>query len=444
MSTEPNRLERFRGCLVGLAVGDALGAPLIGMKSAHIRQVYGEIDDYVDAARAWKGRPQRWALPGLYTNNTQRALAVADILARDGRCEPRALADVFIEMADARAEGGTCGCHRRVSRHFRAALERMRSPERDPCDCGGMSPGCGAAARVAPLALFHAGQPDALIRAVIETTQVTHRDARAIAAALAVALAVAQAVGQVGNPSRCFRASEADRLLAERVKTAWQSAPAISPSLATGCQTVPLALDLLPRLLQEGDDTLAYESIVREANRCAPERPVHDPSEGFAPAAASTALYLALSGRSFPEAVAAAVSLGRDAHDVGAMVGAIVGARDGIEAIPAPWISGLRNADQVRWRADHLDCGAIDYSRWRGIVEMESEATASEEGARRRLAERWEKKGVLVKKTRRAKPSRQGDLGFAPPPEKWLRRKSFEREREERKARKREKGKRRE
>jgi len=444
MSTTPNRLERFRGCLLGLAVGDALGAPLIGMKSAHVRQVYGEIDDYVDAALAWKGRPYRWALPGLYTNNTQRALAMADVLARDGRCEPRALAEVLVEMADAHVEGGACGCHRRVSRNFRAALERMRLPEGDPSACGGTSPGCGAAARVAPLALFYAGQPDPLARAVIETTLVTHRDARSLAAALAVALAVAQAVGQVGNPSRRSRTAEAARLLAEQMKDAWQSLPAISQPLQTGFQSVPLALDLLPRLLEEGDDTLAYESIVREANRCAPERPVHDPSEGFAPAAASTALYLALSGRSFPEAVAAAVSLGRDAHDVGAMVGAIVGAREGVEAIPAPWISRLRNAGQVRLRADNLERGAVDYSTWRGIVELESEATAAEERERRRLAERWEKEGVLVKKPPRAKPARQPDLGFAPPPEKWLRRQSFERDREKRKQRKKDKGGRRE
>ena len=122
MAIELSRAERFHGCLLGLAVGDALGAPLRGMKSGHVRQVHGQIDDYVDAALAWEGKPHRWSLCGLYTSNTQRALAVADIVARDGRCDARMLADVFVEMADAHVEGSACGCHRRVSRDFQAAL----------------------------------------------------------------------------------------------------------------------------------------------------------------------------------------------------------------------------------------------------------------------------------------------------------------------------------
>jgi len=438
MKNELTRLERYRGCLLGLAAGDALGAPLRGMKAGHVRQVYGEIEDYVDAAKAWEGRLHRWVLPGLYTSNTQRALVIADILARDGHCEPRALADVFVEMADAHVPGSACGCHRRVSRNFLGALERMRSATTDPRECGGPSAGCGAAARGAPLGLFYADKPDLLARAVIETSMVTHRDRRAIEAALAVALAVAQAVA--GQSGRRLRPAETARVLAEQVRQA-----DMAPSLNRGQQanvTAPSflpSLELLPRLLEEADDTLAFDSIVREANRCAPDRPIHDPSEGFAPAGVIAALYLALGGRSLPEAVPTVVGLGREAHDLGAIVGAIVGAREGLEAIPGQWLVGLRNADQVRLRADGLASGAIDYSTWRGIVELESEVTATEERERRRLAERWDKEGLLVKKKPRIRPPAQPELGFAPPPELWLRRK-LEREQRVRKRRREDRG----
>jgi ADP-ribosylglycohydrolase len=443
MRTEPSRLERFRGCLLGLAVGDALGAPLIGMKAAHVRQVYGEIDGYVDAALAWKGRPHKWALPGLYTCNTQRALVIADILAQEGRCEPRALADVFVEMADAHVERTTFGCHRRVSRNFRLALERMKSPTADPLDCGGPSAGCGAAARVAPIGLYYSNKPDLLTRAVIETSLVTHRDARAVAAALAVANAIAHFVSDAAE--RCSRPAETARLLADQVRRGEAvliesySRHLIRLEDRAASLSISTSLDLLPRLLDEADDTLAYESIVREANRCAPQQPVHDPSEGFAPAVLTTALYLALSGRSFAQAVAAAVGLGRQAHDLGAIVGAILGARDGEEAIPALWLSNLCNSEQVRLRADNLDRGDIDYSRWCGVVSLESEATAAEERERRRLAGLWEKKGLLVKKKRRVRPQQEKDLGFAPPPDTWLRRKA-DRVRAERRPRRKERG----
>jgi len=428
MGTECSRLERFRGGLLGLAVGDALGAPLAGMKSGHIRQVYGEIGGYMDAARAWKGRPHRWALPGLYTNNTQRALVISDLLAQEGRCEPRALADVFVEMADVHVTKDTLGCHRRVSRNFRWALERLRSSAANPLDCGGPAPGCGAAARVAPLGLFFADRPNDLARAVIESSLVTHRDPRAVAAALAVASAVARMVSVEGDVRR--RPADLARLVADEVRAGEAlliesygrhlvrlSDPAASRSFSA-------ALDLLPRLLDEGDDTLAFESIVRQANRCAPDRPVHDPGEGFAPAAVMAALYLALGGRSYAEVIPLAIGLGREAHDLGAMVGAIVGARDGEAAIPSDWIAGLVNSDQIRLRADNLDRREIDYTTWCGVVQLELEATATEERERRRLAVEWEKKGILVKKKRRARPRKEPEAGFAPPPGVWLRRKA--------------------
>ena len=69
------RMDRARGCLLGLAIGDALGAPLEGLSAQQIRAHYGLVDDYVDGARAWKKKPYRWRMPGLYSDDTQQALA---------------------------------------------------------------------------------------------------------------------------------------------------------------------------------------------------------------------------------------------------------------------------------------------------------------------------------------------------------------------------------
>ena len=58
------RIDRARGCLLGLAVGDALGATLEGLSPQQIRAHYGQVADYVDGAIAWKKKPYRWRLPG--------------------------------------------------------------------------------------------------------------------------------------------------------------------------------------------------------------------------------------------------------------------------------------------------------------------------------------------------------------------------------------------
>ena len=87
------RIDRVRGCLLGLAVGDALGAPLEGLSAQQIRTHYGRVKNYVDGAQAWKRKPYRWRMPGLYSDDTQQALALCDVLLEHGRVDQERLAE---------------------------------------------------------------------------------------------------------------------------------------------------------------------------------------------------------------------------------------------------------------------------------------------------------------------------------------------------------------
>ena len=74
---EPAELaEHFRGCLLGLALGDALGAPFEGIDAYGIYSAFGPAREIVD-------RPPVESL--FYTDDTQMMIGVADALARDGR-----------------------------------------------------------------------------------------------------------------------------------------------------------------------------------------------------------------------------------------------------------------------------------------------------------------------------------------------------------------------
>ena len=75
-----SRVDRVRGCLLGMAIGDALGAPLEGLTAQQIKTHYGRIKNYVDGVQAWKKKPYRWRLRGLYSDDTQQALALCDVL----------------------------------------------------------------------------------------------------------------------------------------------------------------------------------------------------------------------------------------------------------------------------------------------------------------------------------------------------------------------------
>ena len=141
-----SRIERVRGSMLGLAVGDALGAPLEGLSAQQIRAHYGQVVDYVDGARAWKRKPYRWRMPGLYSDDTQQALALCDVLLESGRVEPERLAELYLGLAN--PKGTYVGAHRGVGRSFRqvlADLERGVSPRHT----GQTSAGIGAAMRIA-------------------------------------------------------------------------------------------------------------------------------------------------------------------------------------------------------------------------------------------------------------------------------------------------------
>ena len=82
-----SRIDRVRGCLLGLAIGDALGAPLEGLTAQQIKTHYGRVKNYVDGVQAWKRKPYRWRLRGLYSDDTQQALALCDVLLEHGRVD---------------------------------------------------------------------------------------------------------------------------------------------------------------------------------------------------------------------------------------------------------------------------------------------------------------------------------------------------------------------
>src|SRR3954471_13659216 len=213
-----SRIDRVRGSLLGLAVGDALGAPLEGLSAQQIRAHYGQVVDFVDGARAWKRKPYRWRMPGLYSDDTQQALALCDILLEHRRIDPERLAELYLGLAT--PKGSYVGAHRGVGRSFKqvlADLERGVSPR----DTGQRSAGIGAAMRIAPGALYFNGDPAAVYHAVMAASLMTHRDVRSLAGALAVAHAVRRlSAGALRDPSFLFRlaadvAREEERIIAE-------------------------------------------------------------------------------------------------------------------------------------------------------------------------------------------------------------------------------------
>ena len=184
----PTRLDRVRGSFLGLAIGDALGAPLEGLCPQQIRSHYQVLTDYVDGSKAWKKKPFRWRLPGLYTDDTQQALALTDVLLGAGAVDLDRLADIYLSLAS--PDLGHAGAHRGVGRSFRSVLAELKRGV-SPRETGQPSAGIGAAMRIAPACPCTSPKTRTpCFDAVMAASLMTHRDVRSLSGAMAVAHAI--------------------------------------------------------------------------------------------------------------------------------------------------------------------------------------------------------------------------------------------------------------
>lgn len=170
---KPSR-EQYRGCLLGLALGDALGAPREG------GWLERRLWRWVGTTR--QGLP-RWA------DDTQMTLDVAEVLLHEREIHQDRLAATFARHYHwSRGYGpGTARVLRRIRRG--AAWQTARTAQFPQGSYGN-----GAAMRVAPLALWFHADPATLLLQTQLAAEVTHAHPLALEGAEAMALTLQTAL----------------------------------------------------------------------------------------------------------------------------------------------------------------------------------------------------------------------------------------------------------
>lgn len=361
--------DRIIGSVVGLAVGDALGAPVEGWSAERISTRFGTLQEYADTGR----------LPGAYTDDTQQALCVVDGLLEHGAFDPEVLGRKFIELAQPipKVRGRYFGAFRGTGPGFRQAVRRLAKGASWK-ESGTVSAGNGSAMRVGPLGAFHHNRRFVTFReAAFQSAWITHRDPRALAAAFAIAYSVIYAINQGDSfhPERYLRELAATVRDAESVieKHYW------TPDLGLDrgvCHHVSGAIRRLrPRLTRRIGEVL--EDITGYAQGCT-DLPAHARS-AFVVGSGTVAVYLfARHFEHLQDALVTAINLGGDTDTIGAMVGTLCGALHGYSAIPEGWRRGLRNHDAIHARATALARGSGMPEGVPGLREMEVALTVEE------------------------------------------------------------------
>ncbi len=177
MSDAPNTADRFRGLLLGTAVGDSLGLPAEGLSRRRARKMF-------------RGRWRHRLLPGrgMVSDDTDHTVLVAQCLLAHPRSAERFARRLAwcLRLWLLSLPAGIGFATLRAILRLWAGYPPTRS--------GVHSAGNGPAMRVAALGAFFADSPDQLDDYVSVCTRITHTDPRALTGAKAVAYLAAWSI----------------------------------------------------------------------------------------------------------------------------------------------------------------------------------------------------------------------------------------------------------
>lgn len=304
-------IHRVVGCVVGSAVGDALGAPFefgpAGQWSARFPDPVHE-----GTGEMIGGGGFGWA-PGQFTDDTEMAVIVAESLLACGGIDPDDQLERF------RAWGTTASDVGNLTREVlgsglpadQAALHVLRSR------AGRHTAGNGSIMRAAPGAVhFAAAGREATMAAAHRLSAVTHADPLC-----------RWAVAIQHELVRCLlEGTDLDTAVAG-------------------------ALDALPP-----DVARVYVPLLEPGWVPSPAAP----SNGSAMGALAQAVWAMRSHSTFEQVLAAVIDLGDDTDSVAAVAGALAGARVGVGAVPVRWQQVLHgHVTGVDGRSHRYDVAAL-------------------------------------------------------------------------------------
>ncbi len=299
-------LGRIHGCLVGVAVGDALGMPMAGWTPEEVRRRYGKVTTLIAPAM---DHPLHGTLPlGSITDDTQLTMAIVDMILVDGVITRRGMADRIVKWVSDNSLLET----RILGPSTKAAVRELMAG-RDPSETGITGTTNGGAMKIAPIGIANVGRPqEKLVDDVEETCMPTHCTGVAIAASAAVAGAVAEALRQGSTIDSVLSvARHAARLGEER--GAQLAYPSVDKRIA-------LAAALVKELTPERAAEELYDVIGGDIS-----------SQDAIP----TAFGLFVAGGGDPmKTITLTANMGGDTDTIGAMAGGIAGAYSGIGAFP--------------------------------------------------------------------------------------------------------------
>ncbi|MBN2549012.1 MAG: ADP-ribosylglycohydrolase family protein [Anaerolineales bacterium] len=304
-------LDRYRGCLLGLAAGDALGTTLEFRSPGS----FTPIEDMLG------GGPFNLS-PGQWTDDTSLALCLAESLVEKKGFDPRDQMERYLRWwrEGHLSSTGRCFDIGSTTRQALAQYERSGEPFSGSTDA--YSAGNGSLMRLAPAPMFYAQKPEEAIFYSGESSRTTHGAPQAVDACRYYGGLLVGALN--GVPKE------------ELLSTYYCPIPGF-------WQTHPLEP--------------AIDEIARGSFKV--RQPPQIKGSGYVVQALEAALWAFYRSESFREGCLLSANLGDDADTTAAICGQIAGAFYCEQGIPAEWRSRLALLDTITKLAE----GLFDLSR---------------------------------------------------------------------------------
>jgi ADP-ribosyl-[dinitrogen reductase] hydrolase len=278
--------DRFLGCLLGLAVGDAVGTTL----EFKPRGSFTPITDMV-------GGGPFCLKPGQWTDDTSMALCLASSLVEKGGFDPADQMQRYVKWHEEGYWSATGRCFD-IGNATGSALARFKRTG-DPF-AGSSDPesaGNGSIMRLAPVPMFYAGDAEKAVHYSAESSRTTHGAAECVDACRLFG----------GMLVRAFQGAGKEEVLT-----------ADAPTLGGAAKIVDIA---------------------RGAYRSKPERAIS--GSGYVVESLEAALWCFDQTDSFDAAGLRAANLGDDADTTAAVCGQVAGAYYGVQGIRHAWLMRL-------------------------------------------------------------------------------------------------------
>lgn len=317
----PPTRDQFAGCVLGLALGDALGAVVEALPAAQARRY---VDETLRAGKAGSVGREPFQF-GQVTDDTQLMHELLQSIVEAGSFEPARFAARLSAIVGRGDLIGGGPASRAAATALAAGVPWTESGAPAPYA------GNGAAMRAGPLGLMYGHDPRLLVRVVKDQARITHQDPRAAAGALAIAAAVALAAER--------QPIIAGEFLGELAGAVEQVDPPVARCITDLIGWVGLSEAAAAQYLW--DHPIGPEQEGAEFG-----------ISSFVTSSVCWSLYAFLRApESWWDSACIAIRVGGDTDTLGAMTGSIAGARLGTGALPEELTARL--TDRGRWtRAD--------------------------------------------------------------------------------------------